>query len=271
MKSLRCVSTKKENTAVCNDEGFVPPCKQKLKQPDMSVSQRGRLKALQRLLRETSTNAGKVGGHSLKANQLEDLLTQGLIVTSEQAVVVTDAGRAYVRRALSDPDGFQEQHRTYVETKIDEAKGRKAVHRRNATENVLLWLHSRMNKDGSRFISETELKAGERFASDYRLAQLVSGTFSRWAGDQNGGPARHHSGDHMTMTDKMVAARRRIDEVHQCLGRELGSVVVDVCCFDVGLADLEKKRNWPARSAKLVLKIALNRLAQHYGYEPLDH
>lgn len=38
--------------------------------------------------------------------------------------------------------------------------------------------------------------------------------------------------------------------------------------LNVGLVEMEKKLGWPNRSGKLVLQIALQRLAQHYGYLP---
>ena len=61
------------------------------------------------------------------------------------------------------------------------------------------------------------------------------------------------------------AARDRVASALSGLGPGLSDVALRVCCFLEGLEACERRMGWSARSGKVVLKIALQRLAEHYG------
>nr|WP_236672357.1 DUF6456 domain-containing protein [Croceicoccus sp. YJ47] len=65
-------------------------------------------------------------------------------------------------------------------------------------------------------------------------------------------------------TEKQMSARRRFDEATAAAGPGLADVLWRVVCAGETLPDAEKALAWPARSGKLVLKLALDRVAGYY-------
>lgn len=130
-------------------------------------------------------------------------------------------------------------------------------------EAPLVLLSRRRNPDGSRFLSPEQVAAGERLREDYELARLASSTARDWdrivadAPAQPPGfgeaPARFDSAD-----DRVSAALRS-------LGPGLGDVTLRCCCLLEGMEATERRMGWSARSGKIVLRIALQRLADHYA------
>jgi hypothetical protein len=132
-------------------------------------------------------------------------------------------------------------------------------------ESPLLWLHRRPGKDGRPQISDEEFAAGERFRSDLTLARMMPRTTMNWdaacAPDGRGAGSRGPA----AATDTALAARQRVARACDRLGPDLSGLAIDVCGFLKGLDAVERERGWPARSAKVVLRLALAGLARHYG------
>ncbi|MBC7281137.1 DUF6456 domain-containing protein [Hoeflea sp.] len=173
----------------------------------------------------------------------------------------TPEGRAALKRWLSDPDSaFQDQHRTLV-LRSDPDHGLMSV---NADESPLAALARIRARDGTLFLEPSHVEAGERLRADFTRGQMQPSLGQRWEpvrlGRQPGAP-----GGAAEMSEAALSARLRIERALDDVGPELAGVLLDVCCFLKGLAQVERERQWPARSAKLMLRTALSALARHYG------
>lgn len=131
----------------------------------------------------------------------------------------------------------------------------------NEAESPLAWLGRRRGGKAA-FLAAEEVEAGERLRLDFTRAGLEPRVTVDWSrpGEGRSG-ARGPSGVH----DAVLDARTRVNAALGAVGPELSGILTDVCCFLRGLEEVEKGRAWPARSAKVVLRLALQRLARHYG------
>ena len=129
-------------------------------------------------------------------------------------------------------------------------------------ESPLTALARRRDKDGARFIDADLVRAGERLREDFELARMGPRVTQNWDHflshvDTQGGAAP--SGGYGAET-----ARLRVIGALRELGPGLGDVALRCCCYLEGLERAEQKMGWSARSGKIVLRIALQRLKRHY-------
>jgi hypothetical protein len=124
----------------------------------------------------------------------------------------------------------------------------------NLAESPLTWLHSRGH------LSDRLFAAGELLRADWERAQLSQGLTMRWDAVRiKGGP---DSG--LTQNERQIAAKQRFDGAIAAAGSGLEDVLWRVVCAGETLPIAEKALDWPVRSGKLVLKIALERVADFY-------
>ena len=124
----------------------------------------------------------------------------------------------------------------------------------NAAESPLSWLHARGH------LSDRLHDAGERLRADYERANLGPSVTMRWD------PVRIAStGEQgLSRTERQAAARMRFDGALKQAGKGLEDILWRVVCAGETLPTAEKALSWPARSGKLVLKLALDRVADFY-------
>jgi len=134
----------------------------------------------------------------------------------------------------------------------------------NEAESPLAWLARRKGSDGAPFINAAQLMAGERLRADFTRAGLSPRVTANWIAPVAQG-ARSDGGAAAAFADHVIAAKERVARTLEAVGPEFAGLLLDVCCFLKGLETVERERRWPPRSARIVLSLALDRLARHYG------
>ena len=171
-----------------------------------------------------------------------------------------------IEQDLEQPeiDSFRAQHLVLGEREVATRTGRaKVVVDEN--ESPLAWLARRRGRDGRLMIEPHQLQAGERLRAEFTRAHLMPRTTSNWSNPVPSG--RRPSGHQESfLADAVIAARQQVRHALNAVGPEFSGLLVDVCCFLKRLDMAERERGWPTRSAKIVLQLALERLARHYGY-----
>ncbi|CAK7255301.1 MULTISPECIES: DUF6456 domain-containing protein [unclassified Shinella] len=191
-------------------------------------------------------------------------LRRGLVRREGDRLFATAEARAYLKRRLCTAETpFADQHRDLAEVTVlrDGARERALA---NRLESPLASLTRLKEKTGEAFLPDTALAAGERLHADFTRGGLQPRLTMSWepriAGRQKG-----EAGAVRELTDTALAARLRVARAITAIGPELSGVALDVCCFMKGLETVERERQWPARSAKLMLRAALMALARHYA------
>ncbi|MEY1555404.1 DUF6456 domain-containing protein [Yoonia sp. R2331] len=176
---------------------------------------------------------------------------------------VTAAGRAALRGLTAETEnraqGFREASprrrdgsNVWDLQDSDTGNGRYVV-----TESPLVGLARRRDKDGKHFLSPALVQAGERLREDYELCYVGPTVAENWQ-------AALQAKVKPNTAQATIDARARVFQALTELGPGLADIALRCCCFLEGLEVTEKSMGWSARSGKIVLRIALQRLVRHY-------
>lgn len=225
------------------------------------------------VVRETadgrSVRTGVLDAEIAEAFALKDWIT-GKTKGRVARYWITQAGRAALKRLVAEqetrgfaeaPEPFADQHRDFDSEAAPKRKGRI---RYNANESPLVALARRRDKEGQPFLTPDLVTAGERLREDFELAQLGPRVAQNWERFLTGGGDRGSLGPSGGTGRGSDGARDRVAAALRDLGPGLGDVAMRCCCFLEGMEQAEKRMGWSARSGKIVLKIALQRLKRHY-------
>lgn len=127
----------------------------------------------------------------------------------------------------------------------------------NLTESPLGWLYARGH------VTRRQLDAGEMLRDDWERAQLAPRVTMAW----DSAPVARSRGGAAQMPDlngAQLDAQRRFEAAVAEAGPGLADILWRVVCAGEGMRDAESALGWPARAGKLVLGIALDRVAEFY-------
>lgn len=237
------------------------------------------IKSLKHILRAGQIPVDRMDGQMTRA-----FLSQGLATQKGNFLVPSKEARHTLRRYLLQKEeqaAFQSQYqrRDYIPIEENDAIRLKSHHSKrkarsdrliNRAESPLLLMANRKNADGTPLLSPAQVEAGERLRADFERGQQGPAMGINWQRLGQGGldsRTVRAKNDYESMSCSAQEALQRWRKALNAVGEEFAGPLVDFCCFLNGLEKIERQRRWPARSAKLVMSLALNALARHYGLQ----
>lgn len=171
---------------------------------------------------------------------------------------ITMHGRMLLRRGTAG--GFAEGAAAFLGPEEEDGTQRRA----GQPDSPLATLSRRRDRSGRPFLSRELVAAGDRLREDLLTAGTDTDPPPDWdaflsrlgALAQAEAPARPDP--------ELQTAHARVERALIDLGPGLADVAFRTCCIHEGLEQVERRMGWSARSGKVVLRIALERLHQHY-------
>ena len=127
----------------------------------------------------------------------------------------------------------------------------------NLAESSLGWMARRGH------VTPRQLEAGERLRADFERAQLAPSVTMRWDAAPTSRTARA-APLAFDASSAQLAAKERFAAAVDSVGPGLSDILWRVVCAGESMTAAERALQWPVRAGKVVLCLALDRLANHY-------
>lgn len=126
----------------------------------------------------------------------------------------------------------------------------------NQSESPLAWLRAR------KLVTDRQFAAGELLRADFERAALGPRVTMRW--DASGVKAPRSGGAAPNLSAPQLSAKARFDAALAAAGPGLSDILWRIICAGETMPDAERALAWPARAGRLVLTLALDRVAGYY-------
>lgn len=194
---------------------------------------------------------------TLEDEALSRLMHDGVLSGRGTALKAGSAARAWLTRTALDEGGALPAMRQAREDIVPAGEGWL-----NLAESPL----GRLARPGGgepAFLAPHQVEAGERLRVLTERARMNPRVTLSY--DPTRLPGRNGAGAAGEMAGSALDARRRLGDLLADLPDEMAGVALDVCGLLKGLQQVEHERALPRRSAKLVLRLALELLARRMG------
>ncbi|GGD31720.1 DUF6456 domain-containing protein [Sinisalibacter lacisalsi] len=184
---------------------------------------------------------------------------------------ITAAGRAEAIRRIAEAESRRAAGTGLAEdadaAPVPRPQARRRAEPRKRAVGADAPLHvlaRRRRTDGSAFLPPELIAAALKFRESYELARIGGGLTRDWGRLVSGRTASGRVVNGAGPT-RRLEAEQSLAAAIRALGPDLAESVLLAVCHERGMEEIEDQLDFPARSGKIVLRIALRTLHRHYA------
>ncbi|MFT3809299.1 MAG: DUF6456 domain-containing protein [Micropepsaceae bacterium] len=193
---------------------------------------------------------------TVSAEGVTAMAAEGWIArTPEGCFALTAQGRAFVARDGAAADPFRAQHGDIIALKGEPV--------RDGAASVLDWLGRVSDARGRPYLGPQEREAAARLEADFEAAHFRPRLTLDVSVPVRGTPVDGDAPERLS--GAALDARRRVMAALDAAGPGIKDMLFETVCLSHGLTVTEQRLGWPRRAGKALLRMGLQRLAEHYG------